>query len=109
MADSTDSILRNLGSGRVDAAILRADVVAHAEQRGLLNSTFFKYVDAVSSLQQALSQTLFVWLSASVAVLCQCQRLHSKSMVCVSAAQEYKPAAKQAPEYILHILYVLPG
>ncbi|KAL3130103.1 hypothetical protein ABBQ38_008419 [Trebouxia sp. C0009 RCD-2024] len=47
LADSTDSILHSLQSGRVDAAILRSDVIAHSEKRGLLNTTSFKFVDAV--------------------------------------------------------------
>lgn len=63
LADSTDAVLHNLGSGRVDAAILRADVIVHLEQRGLLNTTFFKYVDAVSNLYQALSHRHFMPVS----------------------------------------------
>ncbi|KAL3157894.1 hypothetical protein ABBQ32_012304 [Trebouxia sp. C0010 RCD-2024] len=47
LADSTDAILQSLQSGRVDAAILRSDVIAHSEERGLLNATSFKFVDAV--------------------------------------------------------------
>ena len=52
LADSTDAILHSLEDGRVDAAILRSDVIAPAQRRGLLNSTALKYVDAVSKFDQ---------------------------------------------------------
>lgn len=52
MADSTDTILHSLEDGRIDAAILRSDVIAHAQRRGLLNATAFKYVDAVSKFDE---------------------------------------------------------
>ena len=48
LANSTDDVLHSLEDGRIDAAVLRADVIAHAQRRGLLNTTAFKYVDAVS-------------------------------------------------------------
>ena len=48
LANSTDDVLHNLASGRIDAAILRSDVIAHAQLRGLLNAATYKHVDAVS-------------------------------------------------------------
>lgn len=52
LAESTGAVLHSLENGRIDAAILRADVIAYAQRRGILNATVFKYVDAVSKFDR---------------------------------------------------------
>ncbi|KAL0036293.1 hypothetical protein WJX77_001120 [Trebouxia sp. C0004] len=42
LANNTDDAVSDLKSGRTDAALLRADVLAHMEERGIINASFFK-------------------------------------------------------------------
>lgn len=72
LASSTDAVLHNLAAGRVDAAILRSDVIAHAQQRGLPNTDSFKFVEAVSDLQKALLPDTFFFIGPNAS-----QQAHS--------------------------------
>ena len=48
LADTTDNMIYDLQSGRADAILLRSDVIAHAQERGLITSSSFKAIGAVS-------------------------------------------------------------
>jgi len=48
LADNTDDTVYDLESGRTDAALLRADVLAHMEERGIINASSFKSLGSVS-------------------------------------------------------------
>lgn len=46
-ADNTDDTIYDLQSGRTDAALVRADVIAHTDERGVINASSFKFLSAV--------------------------------------------------------------
>ena len=48
LADTTDNMIYDLQSGRTDAVLLRSDVFVHAQERGLITSSSFKAIQAVS-------------------------------------------------------------
>jgi len=48
LANDTDDAVYDLESGRTDAALLRADVLAHMEERGIINASSFKSLGSVS-------------------------------------------------------------
>jgi len=48
LANNTDDAVYDLESSRTDAALLRADVLAHMEKRGIINASFFKPLGSVS-------------------------------------------------------------
>ena len=47
LADNTDDTVHDLQSGRTDAALLRSDVIAHMQDRGVINASSFKFVNGV--------------------------------------------------------------
>ena len=48
LANNTDDAVYDLESGRTDAALLRADVLAHMDARGIINASSFKSLGSVS-------------------------------------------------------------
>ena len=48
LANDTDDAVYDLESGRTDATLLRADVLAHMEERGIINASSFKVLGSVS-------------------------------------------------------------
>lgn len=53
LADNTDNAVYDLESGRTDAALLRADVLVHMEERGMINASSFKSLGSVSVIGSA--------------------------------------------------------
>jgi len=47
LANKADDTVYDLESGRTDAAVLRADVLPHMEERGVINASYFKSLSAV--------------------------------------------------------------
>ena len=97
MANSTDAMLHSLKAGRIDAAILRSDAIAHAEERGLLNASSFKFVDAVSSLCLECVASIVCMHSRQAcqdsALLFRLPKLHLNVPVVTDAAHN-KPAPR---------------
>ncbi len=49
LANDTDDAVYDLESGRTDATLLRADALAHMEERGIINASSFKSLGSVSA------------------------------------------------------------
>lgn len=57
-ADNTDDTIHDLQSGRTDAALVRADVIAHTDERGVINASEFKFLSAVGVLSHPKCQMI---------------------------------------------------
>jgi len=80
LSDNTDDTVYDLESGQTDAALLRSDVLPHMQERGVINSSSFKFLDAVCILSNCIA---FPATSLSV---CRCSKLYQWQERIASAA-----------------------
>ena len=91
LANDTDDAVYDLESGRTDAALLRADVLAHMEERGIFNASSFKSLGSVS-----------VHGSASLINVSSCNMLHvcSHHLQAVQPGYPYPVSTSLIPENV---------